>query len=122
MVERYGVKPLIWVGGCKKDLLAMPDEVQDLFGFALHEAQSGKKHEKAKPLKGFGSAGVLEVVEDWRGDTYRAVYTVKFAANIYVLHCFQKKSTHGVATPKLELDKIHARLKAAEGHAKGIQP
>ena len=122
MVEKYGVKPLIWVGGCKKDLLAMPDEVQDLFGFALHEAQSGKKHEKAKPLKGFGSAGVLEVVEDWRGDTYRAVYTVKFEANIYVLHCFQKKSTHGVATPKLELDKIHSRLKAAEGHAKGIQP
>lgn len=100
----------------------MPGEVQDLFGFALHEAQSGRKHENAKPLKGFGSAGVLEVVEDWRGDTYRAVYTVRFAANVYVLHCFQKKSTHGVATPKPELDKIHARLKAAEAHSKGIQP
>ena len=100
----------------------MPGEVQDLFGFALHEAQSGRKHENAKPLKGFGSAGVLEVVEDWRGDTYRAVYTVRFAAKVYVLHCFQKKSTHGVATPKPELDKIHARLKAAEAHSKGIQP
>ena len=119
-MERFGIKPLIWVGGCKKDLLAMPGEVQDLFGFALHEAQSGRKHENAKPLKGFGSAGVLEVVEDWRGDTYRAVYTVRFAAKVYVLHCFQKKSTHGVATPKPELDKIHARLKAAEAHSKGI--
>jgi len=113
------IKPLIWVGGCKKDLLAMPDEVQDLFGYALHEAQIGKKHDQAKPLKGFGSAGVLEVVEDWRGDTYRAVYTVKFAASIYVLHCFQKKSTKGIATPKPDLDKIQARLRAAEAHSKG---
>jgi|SRR5271156_1043895 len=121
MVERAGIKPLIWVGGCKKDLLAMPDEVQDLFGFALHEAQSGKKHERAKPLKGFGSAGILEIVEDWRGDAYRAVYTVKFGANFYVLHCFQKKSTQGVATPKHELEKIEARLRAAEAHAKGMQ-
>jgi len=121
MVAKGTIKPLIWVGGCKKDLLAMPDEVQDLFGFALHEAQSGKKHEKAKPLKGFGSAGILEIVEDWRGDAYRAIYTVKFASDVYVLHCFQKKSTQGISTPKHELEKIEARLKAAEAHAKRAQ-
>jgi phage-related protein len=121
MVERGAIKPLVWVGGCKKDLLAMPDEVQDLFGFALHEAQSGKKHEKAKPLKGFGSAGILEIVEDWRGDAYRAVYTVKFASDVYVLHCFQKKSTQGISTPKHDLEIIQARLKAAEAHAKRAQ-
>ncbi len=73
-------------------------------------------------MNSLGSAGVLEIVEDWRGDTYRAVYTVKFGASIYVLHCFQKKSTKGIATPKPELDKIQARLKAAEAHSKGIIP
>jgi phage-related protein len=119
MATKSDPKPLIWIGGSKKDLLALPDEVQDLFGFALHEAQIGKKNEKAKPLKGFGSAGVLEVVEDWQSDTYRAVYTVRFAGAVYVLHCFQKKSTKGIMTPKLEIDKIQARLKAAELHSKG---
>ena len=97
----------------------MPDDVQDTFGFALHMAQEGKKHEQAKPLRGFGSAGVLEVVEDFRGDTYRAVYTVKVGKAIYVLHCFQKKSTHGIETPKPDMDLIRERLKAAETHAKG---
>src|SRR5580704_18496619 len=103
------IRPLFWVGGAKRDLLAMPDEVQDVFGFALHLAQTGKKHDQAKPLRGFGSAGVLELVEDWRGNAYRAVYTVKFAASVYVPHCFQKKSTRGVATPKPDLDMIEAR-------------
>jgi phage-related protein len=119
MATKSDPKPLIWIGGSKKDLLALPDEVQDLFGFALHEAQIGKKNEKAKPLKGFGSAGVLEVMEDWQSDTYRAIYTVRFAGAVYVLHCFQKKSTKGITTPKLEMDKIQARLKAAELHSKG---
>ena len=112
------VKPLIWVGSAKKDLLAMPGEVQDVFGFALHEAQIGKKPEQTKPLKGFGSAGVLEVVEDFRGDAYRAVYTVKFSENIYVLHCFQKKATKGIAIPRPGLEKIAMRLRIAEAHAK----
>ena len=116
------IKPLIWISGCKKDLLAMPDDVQDVFGFALHEAQTGKKHDQVGPMKGFGSAAILEVVEDWRGNTYRAVYTVKFEASIYVLHCFQKKSKKGIATPKPDLDKIRARLKIAEAHAKGMYP
>jgi phage-related protein len=113
------MKPLVWIASSKKDLLVMPDEVQDVFGFALHLAQSGLKHEQAKPLKGQGSAALLEVVEDWLGDTYRAVYTVKFGAAIYVLHCFQKKATRGIATPKPELDLIASRLRATEAHAKG---
>ena len=110
---------LLWVGSAKKDLKAMPDDVQDTFGYALHQAQVGKRHEQAKPLKGFGSAGVLEVVENSGGGTFRAVYTVKFGDAVYVLHCFQKKSMHGIATPKPDMDLIRERLKAAEAHAKG---
>lgn len=97
----------------------MPDEVQDVFGYALHLAQAGSKHVQAKPLRGQGSAAVLEVVEDWRGDTYRAVYTVRFSTAVYVLHCFQKKAVNGIATPKPDLDLIAARLKAAQAHSKG---
>lgn len=113
------IKPLLWVGSSKKDLLAMPGEVQDTFGYALHLAQIGSKAEVAKVLKGFGSAGVLEIVEEWHGDAYRAVYTITFAAAVYVLHCFQKKSTKGIETPRPDMDKILDRLKAAERHAKG---
>lgn len=112
-------KPLYWVASSKKDLKALPRSVQDIIGYALHLAQIGRKHEQAKPLKGFGSAGVLEVVEDYRSDTYRAVYTVRFGDAVYVLHCFQKKSTHGTETPKPDMDLIRERLKAAETHAKG---
>lgn len=112
-------KPLLWVASSKKDLMALPSEVQDVFGYALHLAQEGRKHEQAKPLKGFGGAGVLEVVEDFKSDTYRAVYTVKFGHAVYVLHCFQKKSAHGSETPKPDMNLIRDRLKAAEAHAKG---
>ena len=115
------LRPVYWVGSSKKDLLRMPEEVVDVFGFALHLAQSGKKHTQAKPLKGFGGAGVLEVVEDHEGDTYRAVYTVRFAENVYVLHCFQKKSKRGTQTPRQELDLIRERLKAAQEHAAGCK-
>jgi len=115
------MKPLYWIASSRKDLKAMPDVVQDTFGFALHLAQIGKKHEQAKPLKGFGSAGVLEVVEDTDGNTYRAVYTVKFGNAVYVLHCFQKKSTRGIATPKPDMDVIRERLKVAQTHALGEQ-
>jgi phage-related protein len=97
----------------------MPDSVIDVFGFALHQAQTGRKHDQAKPLRGFGGASVLEVVEDHMGDTYRAVYTVKIADAVYVLHCFQKKSRHGIQTPKQDIDLIHERLRAAQAHAKG---
>jgi len=94
----------------------MPESVKDVFGHAIDLAQAGSKHSDAKPLSGFGSAGVLEVIEDHHGDTFRAVYTVKFAGWVYVLHCFQKKSKAGIATPKTDIDLIKARLKAAKEH------
>lgn len=111
-------KPLYWVGPSKKELMALPGEVQDVFGYALHIAQEGRKHPQAKPLTGMG--GVLEVVEDHKGDTYRAVYTVKIGSAVYVLYCFQKKSLKGIKTPKPDLETIKARLKAAQDHAKGV--
>src|SRR5947209_2323462 len=85
-------------------------------GYALHHAQIGEKHQDAKPLKGFGGAGVLEVVEDDDGSTYRAVYTVKFSGVVYVLHAFQKKSKSGVKTPAGVIQRVRARLKDAERH------
>ena len=107
-------KPLKWIASAKRDLDAMPDDVKDLFGHAIDLAQAGGKHPDAKALSGFGSAGVLEVVEDHQGGTYRAVYTVRFIGWVYVLHCFQKKSKSGIKTPQPDLDLIKARLKAAE--------
>lgn len=107
-------KPLKWVGSSKKDLDKMPEDVKDLFGFAIDLAQAGQKHSDAKPLKGFKSAGVLEVVENDEGGTYRAVYTVKLTDWVYVLHCFQKKSMKGIETPKADIGLIRARLKQAE--------
>jgi phage-related protein len=106
-------KPVVWIGSSKEDLRGLPERVQDMFGYALFLAQTGKRHPDAKPLKGFGGASVLEVVEDYRSDTYRAVYTVKFPEAVYVLHVFQKKSKHGIATPKQELELIKDRLKRA---------
>lgn len=92
----------------------MPEEVRQVFGFALFHAQIGLLHTAAKPLKGFGSAGVVEIVEDWRGNTYRAVYTARFAGAIYVLHCFEKKSKRGIETPKRDMDLIRARLREVQ--------
>lgn len=112
------VKKLRWVGSSKKDLKAMPDQVRSDVGYALYEAQMGEKSDMAKTLKGFGSAGVLEVIASTQGSTYRAVYTVKFADAVYVLHCFQKRSSKGIATPKPDMDLIRSRLKEAEAHAK----
>lgn len=108
------LKPVLWVGSSKEDLREFPEELKDSFGYALYLAQTGKKHPNAKPLRGFGSAGVLEVLEDHVGDTYRTVYTVRFANAIYVLHAFQKKSKRGIATPKKDLNLIRERLKRAE--------
>jgi phage-related protein len=116
------LKPLYWVGSSKRDLLSLPEPVVDFFGYALYLAQDGKKHGQAKPLKGFGSAGVLEVVEDWNQSTYRAVYTVRFEGVVFVLHMFQKKSTRGAATPKADIDLIRERLKVAEQVAKELTP
>ncbi|HEX9016091.1 MAG TPA: type II toxin-antitoxin system RelE/ParE family toxin [Chloroflexota bacterium] len=111
------MKRLIWIGSSKQDLVAFPDEVKRVMGFALFQAQEGGKHPDARPLKGFGGAGVLEIVEDYDGDTYRGVYTVRFDTAVYVLHAFQKKSRHGIATPKHDLELIRARLgRARERH------
>jgi phage-related protein len=108
------VKPIIWIGSTRADLSSFPEDVKDSMGFALYVAQQGGKHADAKPLRGFGGAGVLEIVEDHSGDTYRAVYTVRLAGRVYVLHAFQKKSKHGIETPKGEIDLIKRRLKRAE--------
>jgi phage-related protein len=114
-------KPLVWVGSAKKDLLALPVPVRKFFGHALDFAQRGDQHEAAKPLNGFGGAGVVEIVENDVGGTYRAVYTVRFEAAVFVLHCFQKKSKRGIATPKADMDVIRARLKVAGLLAKELQ-
>lgn len=111
-------RPLEWIGSSYRDLMALPVAVRRFFGYALSLAQAGDQHDDAKVLTGFGSAGVLEVVEDDRSGTYQAVYTVKFKEAVFVLHCFQKKSKHGIATPKEDLAIIRARLKVAEALAK----
>jgi phage-related protein len=107
------LKPLVWVRSSKDDLKKFPRTAQSHLGFALKVAQSGGKHPDAKPMKGFGGASVIEIVEDYDGDTYRAVYTVKFSEAIYVLHAFQKKSKSGIATPKHDLDLIEEKLRRA---------
>lgn len=109
-------KPLFWIGSSWSDLKDCPDEVQDFIGYALHWAQRGGKSPDAKPLQGFGGAGVLEIVDDFDGNTYRAMYTVRFAGAVYALHVFQKKSRKGIATPKQDIDLVKARLKRAEDH------
>jgi phage-related protein len=114
-------KPLYWMGRSLKDLSAFPEDVKDVMGYALYLAQVGEKSSAAKPLKGFGGAGILEIVDDHDGDTFRAVYTIRFGDSVYVLHAFQKKSKRGIATPKAEMDVVEARLKLAQAHhrAKG---
>jgi phage-related protein len=114
MSEAPSLKPLIWVGSSHKDLCEFPDPVQDRMGYALYVAQRGVKHRDAKALGGFGGAGVLEVIGDYRGDAFRAVYTVRFAGVVYVLHAFQKKSKTGRETPRREIELIHQRLREAE--------
>jgi phage-related protein len=107
-------KPLFWIGSSRADLREFPEDVRNEAGFTLHLAQQGDKALNAVPMMGFGSAKVLEVVIDNAGNTYRAVYTVKFAKAVYVLHAFQKKSRKGIETPKPDIDLIHHRLAAAE--------
>ena len=115
-------KPLEWIASSYKDLMALPPDVRRRFGYALSLAQMGDQDDATKVLiKGFGGAGVLEVVEDDAGGTYRAVYTVKFAEAVFVLYCFQKKSKSGIATPKPDMDIIRARLKVAEALAQELR-
>lgn len=106
-------KPVRRVSSSREDLRGFPDEVRRRVGGALWDAQIGHKALYAKPLRGFGDAGVLEIVDDYDGDTYPALYTVRFVGAVYVLHAFQKKSKHGIATPKAELDLIRHRLRQA---------
>lgn len=104
------------MGSSLKDLREFPEDVKDEMGYALHLAQNGRKHPDAKPLSGFKGASVLEVVEDYDGDTYRSVYTVKFKGVVYVLHAFQKKSKRGIETPKHDIELIQSRLADARDH------
>lgn len=115
-------KKLYWVASSKKDLMALPLDVQHVFGFALHLAQEGGRHVHSKILKGFSGAGVLEVVEDHEGNTFRAVYTVRFGNAVYVLHCFQKKSRTGIKTPESDIALVRMRLRLAQQHSEGQIP
>jgi phage-related protein len=114
MTELPSIKPVVWIGSSRADIASFPEDVKDAIGYALYIAQRGKKHADAKPLRGFGGAAVLEIIEDYAGDTYRAVYTVRLAGRIYVLHVFQKKSKTGITTPKAVIELIRSRLKRAE--------
>ena len=106
-------KDIIWVSSSLEDLKRFPEPVQKVMGFALFQAQCGGKHLQARPLKGFGGAGVLEIIEDFDGNAFRMVYTVRFADAVYVLHAFQKRSKRGTKTPKREMDVVRARLRMA---------
>jgi phage-related protein len=115
-LKRSQPKPCIFIGSSRRDLAAFPEQVRGDIGHALHEVQCGGEPISAKALKGFGGRAILEIVEDFDGDTFRAVYTVRFAAAVYVLHVFQKKAKKGIATPKYEIERIKTRLRDAEEH------
>ena len=119
MVATPTSQPLIWIGSSQRDFRDFPDEVKSEMGYGLFQAQLGGRHRSAKTLSGFGGAGVVEIIDDLRGDTYRTVYTVRFALAIYVLHAFQKKSKKGIATPQADTNLIKRRLRDAEQLARG---
>ena len=114
MTAEPSLKPVVWVGSSRRDLRAFPEIVQDHMGYALYIAQQGGKHRDTKTLRGFGGAGVVEVVTDVRGDTFRAVYTLRYAGAVYVLHASRKKSTTGRETPLRDIELIKQRLREAE--------
>jgi phage-related protein len=114
MNEEKLIKQVRFIGSALDDLREFPDEVKQDIGYALFQAQKGEKPLLAKPLHGFGGATVLEIIENFSSDTYRAVYTVRFKGVLYVLHCFQKKSKHGIKTPRQDIDLIKQRLRAAQ--------
>jgi len=108
------LKEVEWVGDSLKTLREFPEDVKDELGFALRQAQQGKKSDSAKPLKVFTGSGVLEIISNFDGDTFRLVYTVRFKYKVYVLHIFQKKSKRGISTSKQHMNLIDKRLKKAE--------
>ena len=114
MPEAPRPKSLVWVGSSLKDFRVFPGEVKSEMGYALFMAQNGERHRTAKTFKGTGDAGVVEIAGDHRGDTFRAVYTVRFASAVYVLHAFQKKSKSGIATPAIDIRMIERRLREAQ--------
>jgi phage-related protein len=116
------LKPVIWVGSSRRDLREFPDLVKDHLGYALYVAQCGGKHRDAKTLTGFGGAGVVEVIKDYRGDTFRAVYTVRYAGAVYMLHAFQKKSKTGRQTPRRDIELVKQRLRETEHLEREITP
>ena len=120
-IMKGDLKPVIWMGSCRASLQAFPPKVRSDIGHALYAAQKGETDPDAKPLKGFGGASVMEILDRHDTNTYRAVYTVKFADAVYALHAFQKKSKRGIATPQGDIDLIKQRLAAAERHYKGKQ-
>lgn len=122
MIDEPSLKPVVWVGSSRKDLRKFPDNVQDHVGYALYVAQQGGKHRDTKPLSGFGGAGVVEIIKDYHGDTFRAVYTLRYQKVVYVLHTFQKKSKTGRETPRQDIELIKQRLREAEQIEKGRQP
>lgn len=109
-----GARPLVWIGSTRRDVRAFPPPVRRDVGYALYAAQGGEVDPSAKPLSGFGGASVMEIVAEHRGDTWRAVYTVRYPEAVYVLHAFQKKSKRGIATTKRDMELIRQRLKEAE--------
>ena len=111
---------LQWIGSSREDLREFPDDVREEVGYTLYVAQCGEKPPNVKPMKGFLGASVLEIVENFNTNTYRAIYTVRFKGIVYVLHAFQKKSKAGIATPKKDIDLINTRLKTAEEHYKAF--
>ncbi|HXM22282.1 MAG TPA: type II toxin-antitoxin system RelE/ParE family toxin [Terriglobales bacterium] len=122
MTNEPSLKPVTWVGRSREDLREFPEPVQDHMGYALYIAQRGGKHRDAKALSGFGGAGVVEIVKDYRGDTFRAVYTLRYGGRVYVLHAFQKKSKTGRETPRRDMELIQQRLRQAEQIAKEMKP
>ena len=122
MIDEASLKPVIWVGSSRKDLREFPEPVQDHMGYALYVAQRGGRHRDTKALSGFGGAGVVEIVKDHRGDTLRAVYTLRYAGTLCVLHAFQKKSKTGRETPRRDMELIKQRLREAEQIAREMKP
>jgi len=115
------LKSVIWIGTSREDLRRFPEPVRDHMGYALYVAQGGDKHPDAKVMRGFSGAGVVEIITDYRGDTFRAIYTVRYGDAIYVLHAFQKKSKSGRETPLREMELVKQRLRVAEKTAKGTE-
>jgi len=122
MTDEASLKPVIWVRSSRKDLREFPEPVQDHIGYALYVAQRGGKHRDAKTLRGFGGAGVVEITKDYHGDTFRVVYTVRYAGAVYVLHAFQKKSKTGRETPRCDMELIRQRLRGADQIQREAQP